>query len=129
MVKRISPIRVLSFVVLAACGALCQSERSSADLRQGDGSYSFEVQRQEMRTWKSLPDAPSVLRPTQAEKFHTFADEARSALRFGAVGINAGMMRETKLAMVRGRSEHGHRGNSQVCLCFCFEARNHTVCV
>ena len=99
MVKRIAPIRVLSFFVLAACGALCQSERPSADLLQGDGSNSPEVQRQEMRTWRSLPDAPSVQPPTQAEKFQTFVDEARSPLTLGTVG-NAGVMRETELGLV-----------------------------
>jgi hypothetical protein len=53
MVKRVAPIRVTSFFLLAACGALCQSERPSADLRQQGASNSPEVQRQEM-----LPDAP-----------------------------------------------------------------------
>jgi hypothetical protein len=103
IVKRIAPIRVISFFLLAACGALCQSERPSADLLQGlqlDGSNSPEVQRQAMRTWRSLPDAPSVQPPTQAEKFHTFVDEARSPLTLGAVGINAGVMRETELGHV-----------------------------
>jgi hypothetical protein len=53
MVKRVAPVRVTLFFLLAACGALCQSERPSADLRQQDASSSPEVQRQEM-----LPDAP-----------------------------------------------------------------------
>ena len=104
MVKRTAPIRVISFFLLAACGALCQSERPSADLLQGlqfDGSNSPEVQRQEMRTWRSLPDAPSSVQPpTQAEKFHTFVNEARSPLTLGAVGVNAGVMRETELEHV-----------------------------
>jgi hypothetical protein len=101
--KRIAPIRVTSFLLLAACGALCQSDRPFADLLQGlqfDGSHSPEVQRQEMRTWRSLPDAPSVQPPTQAEKFHTFVDEARSPVTLGAVGVNAGVMRETELGHV-----------------------------
>ena len=88
MVKRTAPIRVISLVLWAACGALCQ-ERPSADLLQGlplDGSNSPDVQSQEMRTWTSLPDAPSSVQPpTQAERFHTF----------GAVGVSAGVMRET----------------------------------
>ncbi len=95
MVKRIAPIRVISFFLLTACGALCQSGRSSADLHQGEGSNSPEVQRQEMPTWKSLPDAPSAAqRPAQADKCQTFANEARSPLTPGGVGINAGVMRE-----------------------------------
>lgn len=101
--KRIAPIRVMSFFLLATCGALCQSERPLVDLPQGlqfDGSNSPEVQHQEMRTWRSLPDAPSVQPPTQAEKFRTFVDEARSPLTLGAVGINAGIMRETELGHI-----------------------------
>jgi len=103
MVKRILPIRVISFLLLAACAALCQSERSSADLLQGsqfDGSNSPDVQRPEMRTWRSLPDAPSVQPPTQAEKFQTFVNEARSPLVLGALRINAGAMGETELRNV-----------------------------
>ena len=106
MVKRIAPIRVISFFLLAACGALCQSDRRSADLLpqlQSDGSNSPELQRQEMRTWSSLPDAPSVLLPAQAEKFHTFVDEAPSPLRLGAVDINARVMREKELGQVPPR--------------------------
>lgn len=61
MVKRIAPIRVISFFLLTACGALCQSGRSSADLHQGEGSNSPEVQRQEMPTWKSLPGNPFLM--------------------------------------------------------------------
>ncbi len=110
MVKRIAPIRVISFFLLAACGALCQSDRPSADLLPGlqfDGSNSPELQRQEMRTWSSLPDAPSVLLPTQAEKFHTFVDEVRSPLRLGAVDINARVMREKELGQVTPRLQPG----------------------
>jgi hypothetical protein len=45
MVKRIAPIRVISFFLLAASGALCQSELPFADLLQGAGSNSSEVRR------------------------------------------------------------------------------------
>src|SRR6202047_4117677 len=100
MVKRTAPIRVISFLIVAACGALCQSEPTSADLVQGlhfDGSASSEAQRQKSVPWKPLPDAPSFQPPTQAEKFQAFVDEARSPLILGAVGVNAGIMRETEL--------------------------------
>ena len=103
MVKRTAPIRVISFVLLAACGALCQ-KRPSADLLQGlpfDGANSPDVQRQEMRTWTSLPDAPSSVQPPrQAERFHTFVNEASLPLTLGAVGANAGVMRQTGLGHV-----------------------------
>ena len=91
--EQIRPISVLSFLLLASCGALCQSERISAHLLQGNGPGSHEAQRQELYT--SLPDAPSAQPPTQAEKFRTFLDEARSPLTFGAAGVDAGIMRET----------------------------------
>lgn len=97
MVGQIAVIRVISFLLLAACGALCQNEPPSADFLQElqfDDSKSPEVQRQELRTWRSLPDAPSVQHPTQAEKFHVFIEEARSPLAFGAAAINVGVMRE-----------------------------------
>ena len=98
--KPIKPISVMSFLLLAVCGALCQSERPSADLLQVaeyDGSDSHEVQRLEPPTWKSLPNAPSAQPPTQAEKFRAFIDEARSPLTFGAAGVNAGMMHLTEV--------------------------------
>jgi hypothetical protein len=97
-VKRIRATRVMFFLLLATCGALCQSQGPSADLGlEYVGPDSHEVHRQELRTWKSLPDAPSAQPPTQAEKFRTFVDEARSPLTFGAAGVNAGIMRETEL--------------------------------
>lgn len=86
----------MSFLLLAVCGALCQSERSSADLLQVaeyDGPDSHDVP----STWKSLPDAPSVQPPTQAEKFRTFVDEAGSPLTFGAAGVDVGLMRATEV--------------------------------
>ena len=99
MVKRIARAGVFSLFLLAAYGALCQSGHPSGDLLQGlqfDGSNSPQVQRQETRVWPSLPDAPSVLPPTQAEKFYTFIEEAGSPLILGAVGVNAALMRETE---------------------------------
>lgn len=106
MVKRIAPIRVISFSLLAACGAMCQSDRPSADLFSGlqfDRSNSPELQRQDMRPWTSLPDAPSVLLPTQARKFHTFVDAAPSLLRLGAADTNAHAMREKEPGQVTSR--------------------------
>jgi hypothetical protein len=103
MVKRMAPIRVISFVLLAACGGLCQSKRPSVDLLQADNLNSSEVQRQEMRTWRSLPDAPSVLLRTHPDRFQTFLVEARSPLTRGTVGINASLMRETELGHVTPR--------------------------
>ena len=88
----------MSFLLLATYGALCQSQRPSTDLKfDYDSPESHAVHRQEPRTWKSLPDAPSAQPPTQAEKFRTFIDEVRSPLTLGAAGVNAGIMREIEL--------------------------------
>jgi hypothetical protein len=96
MVKRTAQIRVISFVLLAACGALCQGEGPSGNRTQElrfDGSNSFQARRGEMP--RSLPDAPSVQRAPQAGKFQTFINEARSPLTLGAVGVDAAVMRAT----------------------------------
>ena len=77
----IESIRVISFLLLAACGALCQS-LPSADLPQGsrlDDPNPPEMQRPEMSTWSSLPDAPS---PVQSPAP-------------GADGVSTGALRET----------------------------------
>jgi hypothetical protein len=100
-----APIRVVSFLLLTTCAALCQSQHSSADLLQGlqfDGLSSPQVQPHEIRLWRSLPDAPSVLPPTKAEKFHTFIEEASSPLILGAVGVNASLIRETEPGAASG---------------------------
>jgi len=100
IVKRIVPIRVISFFLLVACAALCQSERPLADLPQRDGSKLPEAPRQEMRTWGSLPDTPSAVQPPkQAEKFQSLVDEARTPLALGAAGINS-VRRGTELRHV-----------------------------
>jgi hypothetical protein len=89
---------------LAACGALCQSERPSVNLLPGlrvEGSNSPEVQRPEMRTWRSLSDAPSSIQPPRrAERFPTFVDEMGSPLTLGAVGVSAGAMLGTEMGNV-----------------------------
>lgn len=103
LMKRTVVIRVISFFLLGACGALCQ-KRPSADLLPGsqfDGSNSPEVQRQEMRSWNSLPDAPSPVQPpSQAQRFHAFVKEASSPLTLGAVGVSAGVRHETEMGDV-----------------------------
>jgi hypothetical protein len=67
MVKRIAPVGVVSFVLLAAGAAVCQDAR------------------------QSLPDAPSVQAGAREQNFNRFTD-ARSPLDFGAMGGHAGVM-------------------------------------
>lgn len=97
MAKRISPIRVISFSLLAACGALCQSEHPSVDLHQGPQFVSPsppEVQSPETLIWKSLPDAPSAIQPpTRAEQHRPFIEEARLPSTLGGIG-NLGLVGE-----------------------------------
>jgi hypothetical protein len=98
VVKRTEPIRVISLILLAASGALCQN-RPSADWLQElqfNGSTAPEVQRQKMHAAGSLPDAPSTMQPpTQVQRFFTFVNAARSPSTPGALGV--GVMHETKL--------------------------------
>ena len=99
MLKRIARIQVLFLILLAACEGLCQKS-PSADSFQGlqfDGSDSPQVQRQETRTWNSLPDAPSSIQfPTRAEGFPTFINETGSSFTPGAVGVSAGPLHATE---------------------------------
>jgi len=75
----ITPSRVICFVLLAACGALCQ-------------------QRQEKRAWTSLPDAPSIQVSTQTEIFPTFTNEQLLSLTGGEVGSAATLTPEPEPA-------------------------------
>jgi hypothetical protein len=70
MVKRIVPFAVVSFVLLAASGAVCQDER------------------------RSLPDAPAVQGATQTQKVNIFAEEERLPLKFGGMGAPARGIRQ-----------------------------------
>ena len=96
---RLVTIRVVTFVLLAARGALSQ-QSPSADLLQQfqSDSNASDLQRHEILTSNSLPDAPSSVQPpTQAERFPTVVTVVRSPLTLDAPGvtvINAGIMRE-----------------------------------
>src|SRR5579863_8364983 len=61
LVKRIAPMRVVSFFLWAACAAPSQSVRLSPVSTQGLHSYSApDAQHQELHPTTSLPYAPSV---------------------------------------------------------------------
>jgi hypothetical protein len=57
-VKGTTPIGVISFLLLAACGAFCQNTPSA------DKASQPEVQSPETRSWQSLPDAPMPVQPS-----------------------------------------------------------------
>lgn len=111
LVKRIAPIRVMVFLLLADCGALCQIERSSADLLPAGDLNSPEVRRQEKATWNSLPDAPSVLVPTRANRFQAFTVDVRSPLTRPMFATNAVPVRAKDLGQVATRTQPSF-GNS-----------------
>lgn len=73
MVKLV-PIRAITFVLLAGCGALCQ-------------------EREERRVWDVLPDAPST--SAQAERPRNASDEASSPVAL-AVDADGAQMRESE---------------------------------
>lgn len=77
--NRHASIRALSFFLVVGCGAFCQNPPSLQGL-QFDSPNSPEMQRLEIRTWKSLPDAPSPQPPAQAEGFHTFGNDRAGVL-------------------------------------------------
>ena len=65
--KGTAPIRVISFLLVVACGAQCQNTPSADKGSHPKGSDPPEVQRVETRSWQSLPDAPSPVPPPAPE--------------------------------------------------------------
>jgi hypothetical protein len=76
MVKRIASAGVVGFVLLAACGAVCQE-----------------------RQFESLPDAPSAQVGTPTQRFNGFVEETRSPLNFGTMAASAGLTRRDGLVV------------------------------
>jgi hypothetical protein len=74
MVRRIGPVAVVAFVLLAVCGAVCQNAR------------------------QSLPDAPSVQVSTRKQNLNEFTEAARSPLSLGSTGRDAGLTRQVLFA-------------------------------
>jgi hypothetical protein len=97
-VKRIAPIRIVAFLLLAACPALCQSaSHPGAGLQhsQLEGATAPDQ-------LSALPDAPSQVALTQPDqfktidRFKTIATEARLPLATSAGAINADVLRATE---------------------------------
>ena len=111
MVKRIAPIRVICFCLLAACGALCQKPADLIRELQFDGwSGSPQGQDEEMPTSGPLPDAPSVQPSTQAKEFRTFFEEAHLPFTLTEVGGNARVIRATELDHVKAATQLSYTG-------------------
>jgi len=94
MVRRATTIRVISFLLLAVCGVVCQKPPSHSngllpELGFG-GSDSPELRGRDARTWESLPDAPTPAQPPAPEEmFRAFVIEVRSPLT--ALGPQPGL--------------------------------------
>jgi hypothetical protein len=101
MMMRIAPIRVISFVLMAACGGVCQSERPSVDLLQRDVSGSPEVHKK-MRTRKLPPSVASPQGSKPPGDFLGSVNGAPSPLT-GAAGINLRTICETQLNCISAR--------------------------
>jgi hypothetical protein len=84
--KRTAP--VISFLVLVACGALCQSARLSVE-RPGDGSHSADG---------NLPDAPLV-QPALALS-HPFVDRSVPRSTPSSAAVNVDVARKLELGSV-----------------------------
>jgi hypothetical protein len=93
MVKRIAPLGVVSWILLAACGAGCQNVDQSL-------------------VNQSLPDAPSVQAATQPENLYKLAKEARSPFKLTATGGPAEMMRPSGFASLDRPVLSAHEGNA-----------------
>ncbi len=80
MSKPTVPISVISFLLVAACGALCQQRTSShLDQKSRFDAASSTSARVAMRD--SLPDAPSPMLPQeQTDEFQAFVHEVSSPL-------------------------------------------------
>jgi hypothetical protein len=77
--KRIAPLGVLSFVVLAGCGAVCQNVATSFS--------------------QSLPDAPSAVQAAKHnQNLNMFVEATRSPVTIGAMGGHADVTREDEFA-------------------------------
>lgn len=74
MVKRLAPVGGFFFILVAACGAVCQNAR------------------------QSLPDAPSKQLATQEQNFNVFLLELRSTSKFRAMGADSVEMHRSGFA-------------------------------
>lgn len=68
MVKRNAPVGMVAFILVVACGAVCQ------------------------KAGQSLPDAPSKQPSTQEQHFNVFILRARSSSEFPAIGFDGVLM-------------------------------------
>jgi hypothetical protein len=91
-VKSIASIRIAAFLLIAACGALCQSASGAGDRPQLSPLQGTAAQDQ----LSALPDAPSQVALTQPDRLQITANGARLPLATGAAGINAELLRATE---------------------------------
>ena len=93
--KRVAPVRVVVFCLLAVCGALCQSRPTGAALPR-----SLLQSTNAQSRLSTLPDAPSQVALIQGNRLKTVANETRLPFAVGAVGLNAGVVRASEATHV-----------------------------
>jgi hypothetical protein len=109
MVKRTLPTKLISpcFFLLAACGAWCQTHPSgdSPGNVQLAFSSSGSDPSDETQISKSLPDAPSSVRPSRpAESLRVFRDEGIAARTFGPSALLSSSREHHQLSFVQEQS-------------------------
>ncbi|MGA7399852.1 MAG: hypothetical protein WBW38_07520 [Candidatus Sulfotelmatobacter sp.] len=85
----VASVGIVSLVVLAACGAVCQT------------------------SGQPLPNAPSVQDFTGMQKSNAFVEQER-LLKLGMVGGNTGVMRERALAIFSDRTISGQKESKTI---------------
>lgn len=100
--KRIAPIRVLGFCLLAACAAVCQSGHPAGSGHPGVQRKAPNPQHSERTVSKSLPDAPSAQVLNRGDELQTVSQDALPHLPAvaGPAGLNAGVAGETHPGVV-----------------------------
>lgn len=93
--KRIAPIRIVGFCLLATCGALCQSGHAGNGPHQGIKVKATNLQRTQTAVSRPLPDAPSPQALNPADSFLKVSELGRSPLIVNQAGVNTAVVRET----------------------------------
>lgn len=91
-VKRIAPIRIVAFLVLAACAAPCQNAGPKGTGLRRPQLEGATAQNQ----LSALPDAPSQVALTQPDRLKTMANQTRLPLATSTGATNADLLRATK---------------------------------
>jgi len=102
-VKRITPIRIISFCLVGASAALCQSGHTANRGHHSTQPKAASSQRPQHGTARPLPDAPSAHISKPADQFKTVSNEAALpllTLATGPAAASAAVVRNTNPGIV-----------------------------